>query len=129
MMTKKIAFMITIGAYIIGLTTLAQFEVPGNPTIYTQEQVQVITADGISNPIRDGAYKIINTEDGTQIEGLVSVDTKIETHKTAELKTMNIVRNVINYALGLISLVALVYLIYHGILVMTAAGDEAQYKK
>jgi hypothetical protein len=29
----------------------------------------------------------------------------------------------------LISLVALVYLIYHGILVMTAAGDEAQYKK
>ena len=29
----------------------------------------------------------------------------------------------------MIALVALVYLIYHGFLIMTAAGDDTQYKK
>jgi hypothetical protein len=31
--------------------------------------------------------------------------------------------------LGLLGLVALIYLIYNGFLILTAAGDEAQYKK
>ena len=29
----------------------------------------------------------------------------------------------------MVGLVALVYLIYHGFLILTAAGDETQYKK
>jgi hypothetical protein len=130
MIIKKIAS-ISMIAIFVGLS-FAQFEVPGNATIYTQEQIQAISADGISNPIREGAYKVINAEDSDplhQVEGLVSSDTKIETHDTAKLETLTIIRNIVNYALGLVSLVALIYLIYHGVLVLTAAGDETQYKK
>jgi len=125
---KKIILLSIVSTYIVGLTTLAQFEVPGNPTIYTTEQEQAITADGISNPIRDGAFFVVNSGD-SWVWGIVSSDTQIQTHDTAKLQTLNIVKNIINYALGLVSLVALVYLIFHGILVLTAAGDEAQYKK
>lgn len=129
-MIKKTTLLGIISIYMISLYTLAQFEVPGNPTIYTQEQEQAITAEGISNPIREGAYKVVNAEDNVnQVEGVLDSDTKIETHDTAKLETLNIVRNVVNYALGLVSLVALIYLIYHGVLVLTAAGDETQYKK
>jgi hypothetical protein len=45
------------------------------------------------------------------------------------MQTMNIIKSIINYALGMVWLVALVYLIYHGFLILTAAGDETQYKK
>jgi len=62
-MTKKIVALGLISTYIVGLITLAQFEVPGNPTIYTQEQTQVIVADEVSNPIRDGAFLIVNSGD------------------------------------------------------------------
>lgn len=127
-MMKKIVLLWIISTYILGLITWAQFEVPGNPTIYTTEQEQAITADGISNPIRDGAFFVVNSGD-SGVWGIVSSNTEIQTHETAKLQTLNIVRNVINYALGLVSLIALVYLIYHGVLVLTAAGDETQYKK
>ncbi|PJA48070.1 MAG: hypothetical protein CO170_03870 [candidate division SR1 bacterium CG_4_9_14_3_um_filter_40_9] len=129
---KKIVLLGIITAYIVGLSSLAQFEVPGNATIYTEEQTQVINADDLSNPIREGAYKVINAEDNipkNKVGGLVSADIEIETHDTAKLQTLSIIRNIINYALGLVSLVALIYLIYHGVLVLTAAGDETQYKR
>jgi len=117
----------------LGTSVSAQFEVPGSATIYTEEQQQVINADELSNPIREGAYKVINAEDPTdtslKVEGLVSTDTEIQTHETAKLQTLGIIKNIVNYALGLVSLVALIYLIYHGVLVLTAAGDETQYKK
>lgn len=132
MIIKKTLLIWIITTYIVGLITLAQFEVPGNPTIYTQDQTQVVTAEGISNPIREWAFKVINAEDTNplnKVGWLVSADTKIETHTTAKLETLAIIRNIVNYALGLVSLVALIYLIYHGVLVLTAAGDEAQYKK
>jgi hypothetical protein len=44
-------------------------------------------------------------------------------------KTLQIIRNLVNYALGLVSLVALIYLIYHGILILTAMGDDKRYKE
>jgi len=50
---KKIVLLGIITAYIVGLSSLAQFEVPGNATIYKEEQTQVINADDLSNPIRE----------------------------------------------------------------------------
>ncbi|MEI7557973.1 MAG: hypothetical protein WCJ45_03990 [bacterium] len=42
---------------------------------------------------------------------------------------MDVIKNIVNYALGMVALVALIYLIYHGFLILTAAGDDTQYKK
>jgi hypothetical protein len=52
----------------------------------------------------------------------------ISSHETAQSKVMTVVKNLINYALWMVALVALVYLIYHGFLILTAAGDDTQYK-
>ncbi|MEI8090829.1 MAG: hypothetical protein WCG98_00790 [bacterium] len=38
-------------------------------------------------------------------------------------------KNVLNYVLSFLALVALIYLIFNGYLILTAAGDETQYKK
>lgn len=130
-MIKKGAFIVILASFLS--TCFWQLQIPWDTTIYNDNLTNAINANGINNPIRDGAYKIVNAEDTTikdgKISWLVSSDTKISSHQTAEVQTMNIVKNIINYALWLLSFVALIYLIYHGMLVLTAAGDETQYKK
>ncbi|MFZ2150869.1 MAG: pilin [Candidatus Absconditicoccaceae bacterium] len=87
----------------------------------------------ITDPLRQGAYKIIdadstNTISNQELGGIVNPGL-IQDHGTAMNSTMAIIKNIINYALGLVSVIALVYLIYHGFLMVTAAGDDTQYKK
>lgn len=84
--------------------------------------------------MRDGAYNIIDGDPTTvggadELKGIVGVNSKITDHTSAKAKTLQIVKNLVNYALGMLSFVALVYLIYNGFLMVTAAGDDAQYKK
>ena len=57
------------------------------------------------------------------------VDNQITDHNTAKNQTLQIVKNILNYVLGLLGLIALIYLIYNGFLILTAGGDDAQYKK
>ncbi|MEI7562240.1 MAG: hypothetical protein WCJ39_00515 [bacterium] len=61
--------------------------------------------------------------------GIVGVDSQITDHATAKNATLQVVKNIVNYALGLLSLIALVYLIFNGFLILTAGGDDTQYKK
>ena len=126
---KKITLMV-VWLSILGCS-FAELQIPGNPTIYNEDQGQYIEASDISNPIRDWAYGAISNEniENGKVEGLSSSDTQIQDYPTAQGKTLAIINNFINYALGLVSLVALTYLIYHGILIVTAAGDDTQYKK
>ena len=42
---------------------------------------------------------------------------------------LNYVSDIINYILAIAAFVALIYLLYHGFLVITAAGNEDKYKK
>lgn len=111
--------------------TIAVFEIPWNPTIYTSDPKQILDAEWINNPMRDWAFKIINAQDDDQykIKWITNVDEEIKTHNQAESKVMQIIQNIINYALWLLSLIALVYIIYHGFIILTAAGDDTQYKK
>jgi len=98
--------------------------------ILTENPQSILDTQGIQDPIRDGAYNITQPGDSTAVGlGVYSDDDKISSHQTAQVKTMNIIKSFINYALGMVSLVALVYLLYHGFLILTAAGDETQYKK
>ena len=109
----------------------AQMIVPSSENyIFNENDQQVINTEGIQDPLRDGAYQMIDPSTWTgQLEGVVGVGDKISTHETAKNKTIQVIKNIINYALWLLALIALVYLIYHGFLVLTAAGNDAQYKK
>ncbi len=109
----------------------AQMIVPSSENyIFNENEQQVINTEGIQDPLRDGAYQMIDpaTWDG-QLSGVVGVGDKISSHEVAKNKTMQVIKNIINYALWFLALIALVYLIYHGFLILTAAGNDTQYKK
>lgn len=115
---------------------LAQtFEIPGKPTIYNDTQTQYLDASNINDPIRDWAYTaIMNPGDSSdpnknKIIGIQWIDNQITNHKTAETWTLKYIHNILNFALAWLSLVALIYLIYHGVIVLTAAGDDSRYKE
>jgi len=96
--------------------------------ILNENDQQVLNTQNINDPLRDGAYNIVSPVTWTgALSGVVS--DKISSHQNAQGKTMDVIKNIINYALWMLSLIALVYLIYHGFLIVTAAGDDTQYKK
>ena len=114
----------------VGAYTKAQMIVPDSSnSILTESNEQVVNTDTIEDPLRDGAYTVINSTSWEQISGIVGVDDKIGSHLNAQHKTLTIVKTAINYALGILSLIALVYLLYNGFMMVTAAGDDNQYKK
>ncbi len=84
----------------------------------------------IGNPIREWAYQIVHSDDWNYIiEWIVDSDTEITAHSTALDRTLGIIKRIINWALWLLSLVALVYLIVHWFMIITAAWDDTKYKK
>ncbi|HMS91654.1 MAG TPA: hypothetical protein PKC87_05515, partial [Candidatus Absconditabacterales bacterium] len=98
--------------------------------ILNENDQQILNTQNINDPLRDGAYNIINPVSGTgTLSGVLGVGDKISSHQNAQNKTMDVIKNMINYALGMLALIALVYLIYHGFLILTASGDDTQYKK
>ncbi len=102
-------------------------------TIYTPSKNPVINetfVDGEGNPLRKGIEGAVNTEgDNKQWVPGIRKPNKIENFDEAKNNTMSVVKKFINYALGLLSFVALVYLIAHGVMVLTAMDDDAKVKK
>lgn len=109
----------------------AQMIVPDSQNyILNENDQQVLNTENINDPLRDGAYNIISPVSWTgNLSGVVGVGDKISSHQNAQSKTMDVIKNIINYALWMLALVALVYLLYHGFLIVTASGDDTQYKK
>ena len=108
----------------------AQMVVPDSQNyILNENDQQVLNSNTITDPLRQWAYNIVSPEWSGALGGLTATDTQIATHQNAQSKVMTIIKNIINYALWMVALVALVYLIYHGFLILTASGDDAQYKK
>lgn len=114
------------------------FELGNDQTIINQDLEQAINAEGsngqaIDDPLREGAYFAIDAQDTDTpeavIENIVGVGEQIDEHRTALENTLTIVKKSINYALWLLALVALIYLIYNGFMMVTAAGNETQFKK
>lgn len=97
--------------------------------ILNENEQQVLDAEDIKDPLRQWAYNVISPEWWSTLSGVVSADQEISSHIVAQNKVMDVVKNIINYALWMIALIALVYLIYHGFIMVTAAGDDTQYKK
>jgi len=104
-------------------------------TIYTQNVTQVIDTNNLDNPIRDGTFSVIdnektknNWEDPQQVNWIINI-WQIDQHQEAQENVLNIIKNIINYALGALWLIALIYLIAHWFMIVTAAGDDEKYKK
>jgi hypothetical protein len=55
------------------------------------------------------------------------ISEKIDSHTGAMKTTMGLLQTIINYALWLLAFIALVYLSYHGFLMLSAAGNDKQF--
>ncbi|HCB51473.1 TPA: hypothetical protein DEP21_02760 [Patescibacteria group bacterium] len=55
---KKLTYILLLGY--MG-TCFAQLQIPGEATIYNENQKQYLDDSNISNPIRDGAYAAIES--------------------------------------------------------------------
>lgn len=105
-----------------------QFVTPDiNTTILNRNLDQIVNTELANDPLRDGAFVIIN--DGTNsVDNIIGSDEpQIGTFGNAKNRVINILNTIINYTLGLLAMVALVYLMYHGVLILTAAGDEERF--
>lgn len=139
--TKKMRIAHTISLILIIISSLLLTNVFGqwlnlwntNTILNTDinKAIDTNTSNGtIWDPIREWAYQIVNAGNSwQQIWWIISNDNEIATHEIALNKTLQIIKNIINYALGLVSLIALIYLLFHWFMIVTAAWDEARYKK
>lgn len=104
-------------------------------TIYTNNVWDAVNTDlwpdrEIGDPIREWAYNVIHSSDDEyRVEWIVKEDNPIETHWEALGDTMQIIRNAVNRALWMLSLVALIYIIIQWLIILTAAGDDNKQKK
>ena len=133
---KKLIFMV-VGIYLLiwGFCSAGNIGWFGDDDIYTTQVDDAINAEknpgeAIINPIREWSYKVVNADDGSnEIDNIIRGTDEIRDHGDAVDETLALIKRIINYALSIASLIALIYMLYHGFLIVTAAGDDWQYKK
>lgn len=129
-MRKKIWYVLIGIITLLSIGTTFAIEVPWEipDPILTTEHTSIITPPD-DNAIREGTRDIIHSENGQyKVNNLLETQEKIETQADATKRTLNIVHRLINYALGLVSFVALVVLIFAGFQIVTAWGDDNKAK-
>ena len=128
-------FLVISGIIMLSWNSFWYFYLWNINTIYTNNEWQAINTElrawvDIWDPIREWAYNIIHSSDGSyKVEWIVKEDNPIETHWEALKDTLQIIKNVVNRALWMLSLVALVYIMIQWFIILTAAGDDNKQKK
>lgn len=130
------SFIFIISSSVLLTNTFWQwFELWNTSTILNTDVNEALNTDNgngatIGDPIREWAYQVVHSNDNQYwLSWIINNDQEITEHSVALGKTLDIIKNIINYALWLLSLVALIYLILHGFMIVTAAGDDEKYKK
>lgn len=106
-----------------------------NQSIFNRHLVQVLDTNYNwvpmdINPIEIWISDIIIWEGwSSQISWLVWTDDEITEYSIAMRKIMKVIQNVVNYFLWILWVVALIYLIIHWFMILTAAGDDSKMKK
>lgn len=113
----------------VAMATTVDFPRPGEDTILNPGEL-----DGknsvISDDIADEDDVINLGIDAIAWENIKGIyGEKIEDNATAWEKVTNLMKWFINYALGLIGLVALWYLVVNGFIMLTAGNDEEKSKR
>ncbi len=95
-----------------------------NNSILTQDEDKVVGTKikDSEDPLRDGAYLV-----GKPVDKIYN--TELTDTKTSREKTTRYIKWPVNYFLWLLGLVALIYIIYHGLQTVMAGSDETQQKK
>lgn len=94
--------------------------------ILTTDQKEIIKDIWDQDALREWAYNAIYS-DNHKIKNLINNNDQIKTQKDAEKKTFQLIKRLINYALGLVSLIALIILLIAGVQMATAAGDDKKF--
>ena len=90
--------------------------------ILTTDQKEIIKDIWDEDALREWAYNAIHS-DNQKIKNLINSNDQIKTQKDAEKKTFKLIKRLINYALGLVSLI----LLMAGVQMATAAGDDKKF--
>ena len=126
-----ISFILIVSWYFILNTCIAGTGMwLGNmSTIYNPDQTKAINTEynssTINTPIEDWARWITPENAGLAWAD----DTEITYYMDALTKVLHVVQNVVNYALWILWTIALIYLIIHGFIILTAAWDDSKVKK
>lgn len=120
---KKLITLILL--VVVGWSTVSAISFFDNTSsVYTRDQQDAVKTDDIcaTDPLRCGM-----DNPGSRIQGLY-YNGPISTVYEAQNQTLGYVHNIINWALSLLGLIALCYLVYHGFNIVLGVGDEAKTK-
>lgn len=98
--------------------------------VITNEQKDVIGAEirNSNDTLRDGTELIAEWVGDADNNDKIYYE-EVTTTGEGRDKTLDFVRALMNYALAIIGLIALLYIAYHGFLTLTAAGNDGQAGK
>lgn len=78
--------------------------------------------------VRDGGRDSVTLDNIIWNDANKGGTSELEDHENATEATLKVIKNLINWALGIVSLVALIVLILAGFQMVTAAWDDAKFK-
>ena len=112
----------------INFSTATRSLGPTTDQILTTQDKDIITPPD-QEAMRQWSHDIIHSKDNDkEIGNLIESTTKIESQKDVTKRTLDRMHKLINYALGMLSLVAFCVLLYAGFQMTTAAGDDGKFK-
>jgi hypothetical protein len=114
---KKIVLVSMALACMTGITSAGLFDK------ITQNDQQVVVTNDIVDPLRDGAHNPWQWIQGLYYNG------QIFSFLQAENQTIAYIQRIVNRALTFVGIIALLYLLYSGFLMVTAAWRDDQFKK
>lgn len=114
---KKIALVGLLLACMTWIASAGLFD-----KINQNDQKAVVTND-IKDPFRDGA-----NNPWVGVKGLY-YNWQITSFLQAQNQTIRYIQRIFNWGLTWVGMIALLYLLYNGFLMVTAAGKEDQFKK
>ena len=134
MQIKKLFISIIILASCTATACLAGVWLGNMTSIYNQNSGRALNTQynwrSIDWPLNDWAYRIVNW-DGWEwhVPWLVWTEQEITEYEDALNKVVRIIQNIVNYALSLLWVIAVVYLLIHGFMVLTAGWNDEKTKK
>ncbi|MDO4713811.1 MAG: hypothetical protein Q4B28_04100 [bacterium] len=96
-------------------------------TILTTSGEMIIPPLSEKGAMRDGTLDIFHHTSGHKINNIISTNEAITDQTSATNKVLDLIKRLINFALGLASLISLIILIRAGIQMLTAAGDDSKF--
>lgn len=121
---KRVILLLLSWVFMFASASAIEFR-PWDKTILTEKMEDVVSDDISSSD--DAINAGIDAIWWGNIKGIYGDD--IENNATAWEKATNLMKWLINYALGLIWLIALWYLIVNGFILLTAGNDEERSKR